>query len=202
MGEEVRAEPLGPGRAGPPRSWPTGAAGHARRSGCDAAVSAARPGTAAGASSRMTWALVPERPKAETPARRGLPSSWRAQGARGIDDVDGERRPSRCGGLRGVGVQGRGQERRGAGRRRSWRRPARPAAASRWPMLVLSAPSRAASRGAAFAVDGGQGLDLDGVAEGGAGAVALDDVDVGGGEPGVVRARRGGPSAGRGRWGR
>src|ERR1700754_380895 len=40
--------------------------------------------------------------------------------------------------------------------------------------------------GSAFGVDGGQGLHLDGVAQGGAGAMALDDVDVGGGDAGVV----------------
>jgi hypothetical protein len=103
-------------------------------SGCDAGCEAADSARAtAGASSRMTWALVPESPKAETPARR---DSHRRGGpkARGIDDVDGERVPL---------DQGIAWGRVEGGGRASWWReatilatPARPAAASRWPMLV------------------------------------------------------------------
>ena len=69
--------------------------------------------------------------------------------------------------------------------------PATPAAAWVWPMLDLTEPSHSGPLGAVLPVGGQQGLGLDGVAERGAGAVRLDGVDVGGGEAGVRRGRRG-----------
>lgn len=53
-------------------------------------MSPAFPGLGTGASSRMTWALVPLMPKDETPARRGWPSRRhsRASVSRSTDPVD------------------------------------------------------------------------------------------------------------------
>ncbi len=62
--------------------------------------------------------------------------------------------------------------------------PATPAAAWVWPMLDLIEPSRSGCL-AVLAVGGEQGAGLDRVAEGGAGAVGLDHVDVLGLEAGV-----------------
>ncbi|CAM5732242.1 hypothetical protein STENM223S_10734 [Streptomyces tendae] len=64
--------------------------------------------------------------------------------------------------------------------------PTTPAAAWVWPRFDFSRaePQRPVG-GAALAVGGEQRLRLDGVAERGAGAVRLDGVDLGGGEPGV-----------------
>ena len=57
--------------------------------------------------------------------------------------------------------------------------PATPAAAWVWPMLDLIDPShRGRFRVAVGTVGGQQGAGFDGVAEGGAGAVGFDDVDV------------------------
>ena len=76
---QVGGEARGLRRAGPARTWPRATSGIGPGRGCAAAPSARRlvppparrPG--AGASSRITWALVPLMPKEETPARRGRP---------------------------------------------------------------------------------------------------------------------------------
>ena len=61
-----------------------------------------------------------------------------------------------------------------------------PAAASRWPRFVLAEPMQQGLVGGAAAAEyGAEGARLDGVAEGGAGAVRLDVVD---GRPGARRA--------------
>ena len=68
----------------------------------------------------------------------------------------------------------------------SFTSPATPAAASRWPTLVFTEPTTSGSlAGAPGAVDGAEGLHLDRVAEGGAGAVGLDVADVAGVDAGV-----------------
>ncbi|CAM5284405.1 hypothetical protein SALBM217S_06631 [Streptomyces griseoloalbus] len=84
------------------------------------------------------------------------------------------------------GVQGGGQHAVAQGEDKDLMTPTTPAAAWVWPRLDLAEPSsRGRSAGAALAVGGEQRLRLDGVAERGAGAVRLDGVDLGGGEPGV-----------------
>ena len=75
--------------------------------------------------------------------------------------------------------------------------PATPAAASRWPMLVFTEPTRSGASAPAGAERGGERLHLDRVAERGAGAVGLDVADVGRGDAGVgergARSRPPGP---------
>ncbi len=100
------------------------------------AVSSAS-GSAGGASSRMTWALVPETPKADTPVRRGRSVLGQSTGS-----VSRRTSPS----VQSTLVVGVSTCRvRG---RRSWRRawiilmtPPTPAAAWVWPMFDLSEPS-------------------------------------------------------------
>ena len=70
--------------------------------------------------------------------------------------------------------------------------PATPAAAWVWPMLDLTEPSHSGrSVGPVLPVGREQRLRLDRVAEGGAGAVGLDRVDVARREPGVGERLRG-----------
>ena len=131
----------------------------------------------------MTWALVPLIPNEETPARRGRPGLRPRPGlgeqldrAGGPVDVRG--------GL--VDVQGRAAATPWRMARTILMTPATPAAAWVWPMLDLTEPSHSGrSAVAVLAVGGEQRLGLDRVAEGGAGAVRLDGVDVGRGQPGV-----------------
>ena len=90
----------------------------------------------AGASSRITWALVPPKPNALTPARRG--PSWRGQSRSALLTKNGLPAKSIC----GLGVS---KCRLGG----SWlcsiastalSSPAMPAAASRWPTFGLTEP--------------------------------------------------------------
>ena len=167
--------------------------------GAGAGVGLGRRGSAAGASSRMTWALVPLMPKEETPARRGRPV--RRPGAGLGEQLDRARRPVDVrGGL--VDVQGLRQD--AVPHRQHHLDDAGDAGGGLGVAdvgLERAEPQRAGRR-PVLAVGGEQGLRLDRVAERGAGAVGLDRVDVGG-----RRARRwpapgGSPAAGRGRWAR
>ncbi len=142
-------------------------------------------GSAAGsACSRTTWALVPLMPKEETPARRGRPVS--GQSVRSVSRRTEPEDQSTCReGWSACRVFGR----------TPWRMamtilmtPATPAAA--WACVDVrldGAEQQRVLRVAVLAVGGEQGLCLDGVAEGGAGAVRLDRVHVGGGQAGAVQ---------------
>ena len=136
----------------------------------------------AAASSRITWALVPPKPKALTPARRGSAPRGQSRMAVGISIGASSSRSSgltvfrcRCGGIwpcRSIST--------------TLISPAMPAALSRWPMLVLTEPTTSGwSAGRPCAKHGAEGLDLDRVAQPRAGAVGFDVADVGGRQAGV-----------------
>ncbi len=98
-----------------------------------------------GASSRITWALVPLNPKALTPARRFPPIG--SQARRSVGTFTGHALQSMRG-LPALKCRCGGMSRR-CRLSTTLATPARPAAASRWPMLVLTEPmmsGRAASR--------------------------------------------------------
>ena len=93
-------------------------------------------GSAIGASSRITWALVPPMPREVTPARRGTPSV--SQSRSSVLTKNGLLAKSICG-------FGRSKWRLGGICRCSRAStalisPQTPAAESRWPMLLLSEP--------------------------------------------------------------
>ena len=150
-------------------------------------ASAAR---AAGASSSTTWALVPPMPNELTPARRGDSAAGQSRPV----GVDVERRlPAKS--ICGFGAREM-QARRDLSRARSAStvliRPATPAAASRWPMLVLTEPSAQTARPRCRRPKGlGERGDLDRIAERGAGAVRLDVADASRARHAAHRERRG-----------
>ena len=176
-----------PARAGPARSSPRAAGGSA-------------PAAASPAGLRLSLGLLGVRSRlgrrlledqvgvgaadaegGDAGAARAARS--RCQGSRLGQQLDLARPPSRC--------AGRARRRAGSCGSTPSRiastiliTPATPAAAWVWPMLDLIEPSRSGLL-AVLAVGGEQGAGLDRVAERGAGAVGLDRVDVGGGEPGV-----------------
>src|SRR4029077_5278651 len=142
-------------------------------------------GSSSGASSKITWALVPLMPKEEMPARRGRPLA--SQGTCSINSsISPASQSTLEEGASTCRVLGR------IPCRIAWViliTPATPAAAWVWPMLDLIEPRRSGcsrswpevgerappSLGAA---GGERGPRLDRVAEGGAGSVGLDRVDV------------------------
>ena len=140
-------------------------------------ASAGASSTPLGASSSTTWALVPPMPNELTPARRGRPARRRPGAQRGVDEEGAARevdlRIGRRGSAGWAGAAG------GRSASAVLMRPATPAAASRWPMLVLTraegagAWRRSRRRGEHLRQRG----DLDGIAERRAGAVGLDVAD-------------------------
>ena len=143
-----------------------------------------------GASSRTTCALVPPNPNELTPASgRPLGRRARARAPRGTRSG----RASRW-------ICGFGREKwRLAGIARwcsasaALISPAMPAAASRWPMFVLTEPSRQRAPGvAALAEHGARARRLDRIAERRAGAVGLDVIHL----PRARRRRAGRPRGG------
>ena len=138
----------------------------------------------AGGSSRMTWALVPEMPNDGDPgaadalagaARRRLRCSSRTAPAVPVH--------VRTRAVRRAGCAAGCRVRRA---RIILMMPATPAAAWVCPMLDLTEPSHSGrSSGRSWPYVASSACASIGVAEGGAGAVRLHHVDVGGGEPGV-----------------
>ncbi len=130
-------------------------------------------GAAAGAPSITTWALMPPKPMAETPARSGWPAG------------QGSPRSEMRSAASGPWNQGCGSSQPVAGgitcawtARVALIRPATPAAALVWPMFALIEPigaRRRVRRG--LPAGGGQGGELGGVADRGAGAVPLEVAD-------------------------
>ena len=123
-----------------PRRWPrSSAASASARRGRGAAHGPRRPPTApaGGASSSTTCALVPPMPNELTPARRGPPFA-------GPVGAAGRSRRTGCPRSRSPGSASRSAGSAGSRRCSSAStvliRPATPAAASRWPMLVLTEP--------------------------------------------------------------
>ena len=135
--------------------------------------SRAPTGTGSGASSKITWALVPLMPNEETPARRGRPLPSQAAGSVS-SSISPASQSTLEEGASTCRVFGRTPSRIASAILIT---PATPAAAWVWPMLDLIEPSRSGSS-LFLAVGGEQCSRLDRVAEGGAGAVGLDRVDV------------------------
>ena len=167
--------------------WSGVAVGDARQRGRGAgrersarATGARAPPTGAGgarpaAASTTTWALVPLNPNELTPARRRPPAG--CHGRELGRDLRRGAPPRRCAGW-ARGSAGAAGSRPCSSITTSLISPAMPAAASRWPRLVLTEPTSSGwSAGAAPAEGGAQGLDLDRVAERRAGAVGLDVAD-------------------------
>ncbi|GEM_PF-2089579 len=93
-------------------------------------------GSAAGASSRMTWALVPAKPNELTPAMRGWP--LRSHGTGSVTTSTARRSHGMCGeGFSKLRCRGNISFSKD---RMTLMTPAIPAAASRWPMFVLTEP--------------------------------------------------------------
>ena len=93
-------------------------------------------GSAAGASSRMTWALVPAKPNELTPAMRGWP--LRSHGTGSVTTSTASRSHGMCGeGFSKLRCRGSISF---SNDRMTLMTPAIPAAASRWPMFVLTEP--------------------------------------------------------------
>ena len=98
----------------------------------------------AGASSRITWALVPPAPSAVTPARRGAPAALVHGAQLGVHEERAVREVDlRVGRLE---VEA-GRDLAGAASASTvLMRPATPAASPRWPMFVFTEPMRAEPR--------------------------------------------------------
>ena len=146
---------------------------HRREPGFSPGIRACR---CPGASSRITCALVPPMPKAETPRPARAVRGGPRRGPRSA--VPPGPRTSRRAGWAASACRVRGSSpcRMAC---TILMTPATPAAAWVWPRLDLTDPSHSgAGRGPSLSVGGQQGLRLDGVAEPGARAVRLHRVHV------------------------
>ena len=116
--------------------------------------------TGSGPCSTTTCAFVPPRPNDDTAARRGPLLARPVRRSVGTNSRVGAASIVRVPLLEVAGSAG---SRRAAGDSTVLMKPATPAAASRWPMLVLTAPSAHAT--VAAAVHRGQRVELDRVAQ-------------------------------------
>ena len=173
----ARARAARPARRAPRGCAPTASAAAVARPGPDAA--------GGGASSSTTCALVPPMPNELTPARRGVPLVSHGRARR----VDEERARARIRCADWASSKCRlGGSSPCLSASAALISPATPAAASRWPMLVLTEPMAQDAAGRRRRKARGQRRDLDRIAERRAGAVRFDVADGRRLDPGCTRA--------------
>ena len=136
-------------------------------------------------SSISTWALIPPKPKPLMAARRGWPAARAGQGSGWVRTRNGLFSKPSWGPARSKFAVGGRMRCLSASRTLS--NPAAPAAVSAWPMFDLTEPiAHWRWLPADSSPERLEALDLDGVADRGAGGVALDQVDVAGAPAGLL----------------